>query len=159
MSSGAFGADRSVDREFRVPLSGAQEDPTVITSARGIAVLRIVGATVQYQIRYRDLESDIEQAHIHIGANDTTGGIAAFLCSDLAGRPPGTAPCPPSPGRLVGVIEAAEVIGPAAQGIAPGEIADLQRAIRSGLAYVNIHTVASPAGEIRGDVHRHFWPR
>ncbi|MGD9508930.1 MAG: CHRD domain-containing protein [Geminicoccaceae bacterium] len=141
-----------------MPLSGAQEDPTVITAARGFAVLRIVGATVQYNVRYWDLESDIEQAHIHIGARDTTGGVAAFLCSDLAGPPPGTAPCPPSPGRLVGVIDAADVIGPTVQGVAPGENADLQQAIRSGLAYVNIHTEVSPAGEIRGDTHRHFWP-
>jgi hypothetical protein len=158
MSNVAFAADRSGDNRFRVPLTGAQEDPSVITSARGIAVLRIVGATVQYNVRYWDLESDIEQAHIHIGARDTTGGVAAFLCSDLAGPPPGTAPCPASPGQLVGVIEASEVIGPVAQGIAPGEIADLQKAIRSGLAYINIHTVVSPAGEIRGDLHQHFWP-
>ena len=58
----------------------------------------------------------------------------------------------------MGVIDAADVIGPATQGIAPGEIADLQKAIRAGLAYINIHTVDSPAGEIRGDLHRHFWP-
>ena len=63
---------------IRVSLSGAQEDPTVITDARGAAVLQIQGNTVTYRVRYRDLESDIEQAHIHIGAKDTTGGICSI---------------------------------------------------------------------------------
>jgi CHRD domain len=150
-------AEAAHHHEFQLRLSGAREDPTVITFGRGTAVLRIQGNTVAYNVQYRDLGSDIEQAHIHIGADDTTGGIAAFLCNDLTlpvPPPPGTASCPPAPGQLVGVIDAAEVIGPAAQGVAPGDIQALIRAIRTGLAYVNIHTVISPAGEIRGDVNR-----
>jgi CHRD domain len=56
------------------------------------------------------------------------------------------------------VIEAADVLDDPkllAQGISAGDIAGLIRAIRTGLAYVNIHTVLSPAGEIRGDVAHH----
>jgi hypothetical protein len=141
-----------------VHLSGAQEVPTVITDARGNAVLRIQGNGVAYSIRYRDLRSDIEQAHIHIGAPGTTGGIAVHLCNDLGTAPAGTPPCPPAPGRLTGTIDAGDVVGPAAQGVDPGDIASLIQALRDGLAYLNIHTVTSPAGEIRGDVGRRHGP-
>ena len=41
------------------------------------------------------------------------------------------------------------VIGPAAQGIAAGEFAELVRAIRAGATYVNVHTTVHPGGEIR----------
>lgn len=153
----ALAADqRGHGHTFKIELSGAQEDPTVITSGRGDAVLRIQGSTVAYDVRYRNLESDIEQAHIHIGDDDNTGGIAVFLCSDLTtpAPPAGTPACPPAPGRLTGVIDAGDVLGPVAQGVPVGSIDDLIRAIRAGLVYVNIHTVVSPAGEIRGDIKR-----
>jgi len=47
---------------------------------------------------------------------------------------------------------AGNVTGPAAQGIAAGEFAELLAAIRNGSVYANIHTAAAPAGEIRGQV-------
>ena len=156
LATGAVAADGGQHGPIRINLSGAQEDPTVITDARGTAVLRIQGNTVAYHVRYRNLESDIEQAHIHIGAKDTTGGIAAFLCSDLGNDPTGTAPfVRPRRGssgcdRCCGCA-----VGPAIQGVPPGTIADLIEALRKGFAYINIHTVVSPAGEIRGDVPAH----
>jgi hypothetical protein len=56
------------------------------------------------------------------------------------------------------VIEAADVRDdPAlfAQGVSAGDIAGLIQAIKTRLAYVNIHTATSPLGEIRGDVGQH----
>ena len=44
--------------------------------------------------------------------------------------------------------EPADVIGPAAQGIAAGEFDELVEAIRAGIAYANIHTNVNPAGGI-----------
>jgi CHRD domain len=41
-----------------------------------------------------------------------------------------------------------------AQGIAPGELAEVLRAIRANAAYVNVHTVGFPSGEIRGQFDR-----
>jgi hypothetical protein len=51
-----------------------------------------------------------------------------------------------------GVITAAQIVGPAAQGIATGEFAELVDALRSGAAYANVHTTTFPAGEIRGQI-------
>ena len=156
LATGAYGAESGQHGRISVSLSGAQEDPTVITDARGTAVLRIQGNTVAFNVRFRDLATDIVQAHIHIGARDTTGGISAFLCSNLDDRPSGTALCPTGrTGQITGVIEAADVIGPLDQGVPPTAIADLIKALRGGLAYVNIHTINSPMGEIRGDIPRH----
>ena len=134
--------------EFQLRLSGAQEDPTVITDGLGSALLRIRGNTIAFHVRFRNLESNLQAAHIHIGANDTTGGIAAFLCSSLPNPPAGTALCPPATaGQLAGVIDAADVILVPEQGVPAGDIAALIKAIRTGLAYVNLHSVSSPKGE------------
>lgn len=105
--------------------------------------------TITYELTYSGLEGGaVTQAHIHFGARSTTGGVSAFLC---AGSKP---PCPPF-GTVTGVITAADIIGPTGQGIEPGSFAELARAMRSGVTYVNVHTTRWPSGEIRGQIHDH----
>ena len=41
------------------------------------------------------------------------------------------------------------------QNVQPGDLASVERIIRSGQTYANIHTANSPAGEIRGQVKVH----
>jgi hypothetical protein len=54
---------------------------------------------------------------------------------------------------VTGSVTVANVIGPNAQGITPGaDFAKVVQALRDGAAYVNVHTMRSPAGEIRGQV-------
>jgi hypothetical protein len=53
---------------------------------------------------------------------------------------------------VTGTARATDVIGPTAQGIAPGEFAKILDAIRSGAAYANVHTTRFPGGEIRGQI-------
>jgi hypothetical protein len=54
---------------------------------------------------------------------------------------------------VTGSVTAANVIGPNAQGITPGaDFAKVVEALRDGAGYVNVHSMRSPAGEIRGQV-------
>ncbi|WP_425347892.1 CHRD domain-containing protein [Streptomyces roseochromogenus] len=58
--------------------------------------------------------------------------------------------CPARQGTVTGTIKPADVVGPTAQGIAPGDFAAFVAAIRAGKTYANVHTTAYPNAEIRG---------
>jgi CHRD domain len=75
-----------------------------------------------------------------------------FLCSNLDNASTEAQPCPPGEGEISGTIMAADVIGPEDQGIAPGEFEEVLDALARRAAYVNVHTVGRPGGEIRGQV-------
>jgi hypothetical protein len=147
----AFGTGNSI----QVRLSGYQEDPlTLSTSGSGAfqAQLQAKDQKITYELSYSDLEGDVTQAHIHLGVPAQSGGIIAFLCTNVGG-PPGAQPCPPAPATISGTITPADVIGPAAQGIAAGEFGELAAAIRGGVTYVNVHSTKYPGGEIRAQLH------
>jgi CHRD domain len=97
----------------------------------------------------------VQQAHVHFGQEDVNGGVSVFLCSNLAGAPAGVQACPPAPATITGTIAAGDVVGPAEQGIAPGELAELLAAMRAGVTYANVHSDKFPNGEIRGQIHTH----
>lgn len=155
VGGGAVSASAERDRSssLRAELEGAQEVPAVSTEASGSFKARIhrEGDKITYRLRYRDLSGAVQQAHIHFGQRNVNGGVSAFLCSNLDGAPDGTPACPQE-GTVRGTIEADDVVGPAAQGIAAGELDELVAAIRDGLAYANVHTEPFPAGEIRGQI-------
>lgn len=141
-------------------LRGFHEVPAVSTGARGTfrADIDAGAGTMRYVLRYENLEGEVRQAHIHFGQRDVNGGVSVFLCQTATNPDPtGLAPmCAPPPARVEGVLTAANVIGPATQGIAAGEFAELVQAIRAGRAYVNVHTATFPAGEVRGQTgHGH----
>ena len=94
------------------------------------------------------------QAHIHFGQEAVAGGISAFLCTNQGNGPAGTQACPPAPATISGTIRAADVIGPAGQGIAAGEFGELVRAMRAGVTYANVHSALVPGGEIRGQIDK-----
>jgi hypothetical protein len=119
---------------------------------------------VHWQLSYGQLESAVQQAHIHLGMPAFAGGISVFLCTNLGNAPaspPATATqlCPqPTAAEPVvtisGTFVAGDVIGPAGQGLAPGEFDELLRAIRAGATYANVHTQNRANGEIRGQLGR-----
>ena len=128
-------------------LSGYEEVPAISTSGHGRFSAEIGGGRVRYTLRYDDLEGGaVLAAHIHLGRPATNGGVIAFLCGG------GDKPACPASGTVHGVIDPADVIGPADQGIAPGEFRELVRAIRNHATYVNVHTEMYGTGEIRGSV-------
>lgn len=149
---------RAENRQIRAVLEGSEEVPAILSDGRGSFRARIAndGGAIYYELAYDELEGTVTQAHIHIGQKGVNGGIAAFLCSNLGNGPAGTQACPAPPARITGVIAAADVIGPSAQGIAAGELDELIRALREGVAYANVHSTLWPGGEIRSQLgHDH----
>jgi len=148
--------------KFETSLNGYEELPTLSTRGNGTfeAKLNKDGSELAYKLSYEGpfdgnstgTASTVTQAHIHFGARAFSGGISAFLCTNLGNGPAGTPACPAAPASVSGVIRPASIVGPAAQGIAPGEFTELVRALRAGAAYANVHTTANPAGEIRGQI-------
>jgi len=142
-------------RSVREHLTGYEELPTLSTTGFGDFRAKVRDSRIEYRLSYGGLEGDVQQAHIHFGAEGTapSGNISAFLCSNLGNGPAGTPACPgPRAGEVAGEIEPADVIGPAGQGINPGEYNELMRAIRAGATYANVHTTKYPSGEIRAQL-------
>ncbi len=142
-------------------LTGIQEvngPSTVITNATGNFTATVNDdSSITYTLSYKNLSSAVQQAHIHIGATKINGGVSIFLCSNLANGPAGTPVCPDDAthsGSVSHTVAAADVIGPANQGVAAGDIADVVRAIASHVTYANVHTANHPGGEIRGQIRQ-----
>jgi hypothetical protein len=128
-------------------LDSYQELPTLSTTGTGSFRIRVRSDGLHYKLRYRDLSAPATAAHIHFGLPWVNGGIIAFLCG--GGDKPA---CPATAGTVEGVIDTADILGPASQGIAPGELSEVIRALRKGAVYANVHTSAFTNGEIRGQV-------
>jgi CHRD domain len=136
-------------------LSGYQEAPaTISTTGGGTFTAKIAndGQSFEWTLSYEALEGAVQQAHIHFGARGLANGIAVFLCTNLGNGPAGTQPCPAPPATISGTATAADVIGPAAQGIEAGAFAEVIAAMRAGVAYANVHSTKWTGGEIRGQL-------
>jgi CHRD domain len=135
-------------------LTGYQEVPaTISTTGGGTFSSKIAndGTSFSWTLSYEALEGTVLQAHIHFGASGLANGIAVFLCTNVGG-PAGTQACPAPPATISGTASAADVIGPAGQGIEPGAFGEVLAAMRAGVAYANVHTMKWPSGEIRGQL-------
>jgi hypothetical protein len=132
-------------------LTGYQENPDVSSTGTGSfeATIDDDAQTITYELTFSALEGGAPSAsHIHFGKRAVNGGVSAFLCGG------GDKPvCPAMGGTVTGVIDAADVIGPAGQGIAAGQFAELVAAMRAGHTYANIHTPTWPGGEIRAQIN------
>ena len=132
-------------------LSGYQENPDVSSTGTGSfeATIDDDAQTITYELSYSALEGgDALFAHIHFAKRAVNGGVAAFLCG--GGDKPA---CPATEGTVTGVIDAADIVGPAGQGIEAGSFAELVAAMRAGHTYVNVHSPRWPGGEIRAQIN------
>jgi CHRD domain len=131
-------------------LNGYEETPaTLNTQATGVflGLINDAQTEIPFTLFYTGTTGTVLFAHIHFGKPGESGGVAAFLCGG-GGKPA----CLP-PGEVnVGVVTAADVVAIAGQNLPAGDIAPLVRAIKSGFAYVNVHTSMFPGGEVRGQI-------
>lgn len=128
---------------FRAILNGRSEVPRVRTRATGNASfeLRNRGNQLRFQLNVRNI-SGVTQAHIHLGRRGMNGPVVAFLFG------PSKFGISVRNGVVRGVLTNRDLIGP----LQGKTIRDLVREFRNGNAYVNVHTIQHPNGEIRGQV-------
>ena len=136
----------------------------VLTDATGTLHLDLdkKTSTIAYTLTYTGpFTSDVQQAHIHFGKSRDSGGIVVWLCQTTAKPAPASVAAitpfcttTPSPTATVtGTIMAANVLALAGQNVPAGVFDAIADALTSNTAYVNIHTMNFPGGEIRGQIH------
>lgn len=163
-ATAASGDQRQKNLRLVADLKPLSEVPSLSSTGRGRfkATIDVLNQTITYELSYRDLEAAPGQAHIHLGQRSVNGGISVFLCGNPPTVPaapaPQPPPCPASPATVTGVLTAANIIGPAGQGIDPtsatvNEFEELVDMLRSGRTYANVHSAKFPGGEIRGQVN------
>jgi hypothetical protein len=154
LASGVWADD---DRgKFKARLHGYNEPPSISTTGSGEFRAKVSQDRTyfEYELSFQDLEGDVIQAHIHFGQRGVNGGISIWLCGTAAlPGPAGTPSCQgPRSGMASRIVTAADVVGPAGQGIAPMEFEELLDAMRAGVTYANVHSTRNPGGEIRGQI-------
>jgi len=133
-------------KNFVAPLEGAQENPPVATKATGLAKFQLnkAGTALNYKLIVANI-NQVTQAHIHCnGPPGVNGPVSVFLFGFVAG------------GVTTNGILAQGSISTGSPGFTGAcginTLNGLLTAMRSGNTYVNVHTVANPPGEIRGQI-------
>jgi hypothetical protein len=147
----------------RATLTGFQENLPKLTDGTGTFSATVTATTLTYKLTFSGLTSPVLMSHIHFGQPGVNGAIFIWLCGTAApfAGPTGTPPCP-APGvtvtRTVAAADVLPVLGPPpasqppSQNLHAGDFAGAVRILKSGDAYVNVHTTNFPGGEIRGQV-------
>lgn len=136
-------------RNFGANLSGDEEVPPNDSRGRGHAQFWLSkdGTSLRYKLIVANIEN-VTQAHIHLAPRGANGPVVTFLFGFVAGGVTEN-------GVLAeGTITQSNLIARPAIGFG-ATMAELLAAMRTGNAYVNVHTVRIPAGEIRGQIEEH----
>lgn len=134
-------------RSLKANLTGLAEIPPVWTAGAGEfrAVVSDDDTQLAIELSFDGLTGPAAAAHIHFAPPHANGGVMIHLCGS------GGAPACPLPGQTLSrTLLAGDVV--AIQGLQAGDLQAALKIIRSGLAYVNVHTAAFPGGEIRGHI-------
>lgn len=92
--------------------------------ATGVFTATLTGSSLAWRLTFSRLTGKALAAHVHLGRPGVAGPVAVPLCGPCVSGAHGT--------KKV--------------------TAKVRTALRSGGAYVNVHTAKNPAGEIRGQV-------
>ena len=125
--------------EYHASLSGDNHSPPVSTSATGTfdATLDVATAAVTFTLSVPSIEN-ATQAHIHAGAAGEAGPVVVPLFAASGS---------------VNTIEESATFGAAdLGGPFAGDPVGFVTAMNDGSLYVNVHTEANPAGELRGQI-------
>lgn len=128
----------AADEVFTADLSGDAQVPPITVDATGDATVTIADdeSSISWDVSYTGLTGDAAAGHIHYGAADAAGPVMIPFASV-------------SNTGSTGSFASGDYAG--GDGL-PADWAGVLTAIRDGEAYVNIHTAANAAGEIRGQL-------
>ena len=132
---------------FHAHLDGKDQVPPAKTKAQGEALFNLSkdGDSIHYKITVANIEN-VTMSHIHEGAVGANGSVVVWL---YPSAPPPKLISGKSNGVLAeGTITSASLVGP----LEGKSLTDLVNDIKSGKAYVNVHTSQYPGGEIRGQI-------
>lgn len=116
---------------MRAYLTNEQQSAGVEQDASGTAALTLTGSGIIYDITVDGLSGDLTNAHFHDGALGEDGGVVFGIMDDFVGNS----------ASGVWMAEGDTPLTP-----------ELVRDLLTGQLYLNVHTQANPAGEIRGQV-------
>ncbi|MBK8146388.1 MAG: CHRD domain-containing protein [Bacteroidetes bacterium] len=114
------------DWSFTAWVNGAQQVPSVTTTAYGMVVFNLNkdNSTIEYKGVFDGLSGAVTGIHLHTGAKGSTGGVVLDLSGNYSNK------------VLMGSADPSSFL------------ADLML----GNIYINLHTALNPNGEIRGQL-------
>lgn len=132
------------DESFKARLSNDQEVPPTTADATGKFKIRFNKAHTEAEMTLTVKDGQrIRQAHLHCGPVGVNGPIVVFIAGDNAAGYD-------VDGKWISNAIATDTsISNPACGTTLAALAD---SIRAGNVYVNVHSVASPGGAIRGQL-------
>lgn len=127
---------------FRAHLSGEDEVPPVDTQAQGQATFNLSADATQldFKLNVANIQ-DVVASHIHCAPAGVNGPVGVTLFSG--------GPVSPDGALAEGTITAPDP----GNGCNWTSLDAVLAAMRNDYAYVNVHTLDHPAGEIRGQIH------
>lgn len=135
------GMASAASSNFHAHLSGDQEVDAVDTHATGQALFKLgkSGDEMRFKLIVANIE-DVVAAHIHCAAAGENGPVGVTLFGG-------------GPVSVNGILSQGTIDGPdPGNGCGWTSLEEVVAALESGDTYVNVHTVANPGGEIRGQV-------
>jgi hypothetical protein len=140
--AGDEGFKASLTGTGEVITSGSSTPGTSLATGRAIFWMGENGRAVHFRLEVHNI-TGVFQAHIHVNGPGVNGPVVVFLFKSAT--PTGTVNGVLSQGTFT----ATDLTGP----LAGHPLAELLTDIRSGDAYVNVHTLPNhPGGEIRGQI-------
>jgi Cu/Zn superoxide dismutase len=132
----------AMDKTFKAKLTPKEEVAKPKSKASGKAEFKVSadGKSMSYKLHVKNL-TDASAAHIHTGKKGENGPPVVGLSSEA------------KQGKFSGVLAEGTITDKDLMGSLQGKtVQDLVDLIKSGDAYVNVHTTANPDGEIRGQL-------
>ena len=134
-----FGANAMAQGNHVTHCKGQNEVPPVETQGQCQAIFNVMSDGLSYKLIVANLEN-VVAAHIHCAPEGLNGSVGVTLFQG-------------SPVSVAGILAQGPILAPnAGNGCGWIDLDDVLDAIATGDTYVNIHTLQSLPGEVRGQI-------